>query len=152
MDPTVKLYVCTSHYNISCPISKDSIMSELSKCDFLLLGQKRNISNWYWCRFDGLISDDMMQSQMVHYWSTYLTFRWAVEWLWLLLSLSVRLSDKVQDAELVFDLPIFSLLFLKISESLWVTVGCLTAVVWCLLSCTSSIFSMFQLHCSEYCF
>ena len=63
-----------------------------------------------------------------------LTFLWAR--LWLLLSLSVRLSD-MEEEVVVLDLPIFSLLFLSISLSLWVTVGCLTAVVWCLLRVTS---------------
>ena len=63
-----------------------------------------------------------------------LTFLWAM--LWLLLSLSVRLSD-MEEEVVVLDLPILSLLFLSISLSLWVTVGCLTAVVWCLLRVTS---------------
>ena len=55
-----------------------------------------------------------------------LRFLWAR--LWLLLSLSVRLSDSEEEV-VVLDLPIFSLRFLRISLSLWVTVGCLTAVV-----------------------
>ena len=44
-----------------------------------------------------------------------LTFLWAR--LWLLLSLSVRLSD-MEEEVVVLDLPIFSLLFLSISLSL----------------------------------
>ena len=47
-------------------------------------------------------------------------------------SLRVRLSDK-EEVVVVFDLPILSLLFLKISDSLCVTVGYLVAVVWCRL-------------------
>lgn len=59
-----------------------------------------------------------------------LRFLWAR--LWLLLSLRLRLSD-MEEAWVVLDLPMLILLFLRISWSLWVTVGCLTAVVWCLL-------------------
>ena len=55
-----------------------------------------------------------------------LRFLWAR--LWLLLSLRVRLSD-MEEVVVVLDLPIFNLLFLSMSCSLWVTVGCLTAVV-----------------------
>ena len=70
-------------------------------------------------------------------------FLWAV--LWLLLSLRVKLSDK-EEAAVVLDLPpIRSLRFLNISESLWVTVGCLTAVVWCLRNSTSMTRILFSL-------
>jgi len=44
-------------------------------------------------------------------------------------SLRVKLSER-EEAVLVFALPIFSLLFLKISDNLCVIVGCRTAVVW----------------------
>ena len=62
-------------------------------------------------------------------WPLLLMFLCAVLWLD---SLRVRLSDK-EEVVVVFDLPILSLLFLKISDSLCVTVGCLVAVVWCRL-------------------
>ena len=69
---------------------------------------------------------------------SYLTFLWAA--LWVLLSLRVRLSEMLEavcpEAEADLE-PILSLRLLRISESLWVTVGCLTAWVWCLLSWTS---------------
>ena len=57
--------------------------------------------------------------------SPHLTFLCAE--LWVLLSLSVKLSDN-DEAVVVLDRPpILSLLFLRMSESLWVTVGCLAA-------------------------
>ena len=69
---------------------------------------------------------------------SHLTFLWAA--LWVLLSLRVRLSEMLEavcpEAEADLE-PILSLRLLRISESLWVTVGCLTAWVWCLLSWTS---------------
>ena len=67
-----------------------------------------------------------------------LRFLWAR--LWLLLSLRLRLSD-MEEAWVVLDLPMLILLFLRISWSLWVTVGCLTAVVWCLLRPSSGSIS-----------
>ena len=62
-----------------------------------------------------------------------------------MLSLRVRLSD-MEEAVVVLDLPILSLLFLSIWWSLCVRVGCLTAVVWCLLSPTSASISPLTSH------
>ena len=55
-----------------------------------------------------------------------LMFRCAVLWED---SLRVKLSER-DELVAVFALPIFSLLFLKMSDNLCVTVGCRTAVVW----------------------
>ena len=80
---------------------------------------------------------------------SHLTFLWAA--LWVLLSLRVRLSEMLEavcpEAEADLE-PILSLRLLRISESLWVTVGCLTAWVWCLLSWTS-LDMLYFLLCSH---
>ena len=80
-----------------------------------------------------IMSDNLTMTSVV---SPHLTFLWAALWL---LSLRVRLSERlvaVWAAEADLE-PMWSLRFLRISESRWVIVGCLAAWGWCLLSWTS---------------
>lgn len=81
-------------------------------------------------RIAGIISDYINSQCLPLLPLTHLTFLWAA--LWLLLSLRVRLSERLEavwpEAEADLE-PILSLRLLRISESLWVTVGCLTAWV-----------------------